>query len=408
MPLFHLNKKGVFFLCLLITLALRLRVDALHPGGPNWDFPGDYHKYIYVAEHPLGSFHIQPTCWRIGVPLATRLLPFSTYRNFDILSVLFLALSGGVLYLWLLEIPLSPKKSLLGVLMFYSLGGASKLLLGGVTTPDPASYFFLLLALYAIYKENDLLFVAALVLGVLVKETVILAGPLYYSLKADSWWDAKRFRKFLLVFAPGVFALVAVRILIPAWNDRDAYVQSLPFIYTQVSGGMVKYDLVTAFRGTMWAYREISPINLVRIFTYGSLGLFLFFPFFAPRANREPFIRWLPYFLPVIGSMLIAVNPDRRVSSLFPMLIILGLNGIAVLARILSLQAKDFLVLFSMTLALVLFKKDVSVVPFDLEAAVFLCWLIYVVVRKSRTAPSAPAPDFEDSSAVPAGLPTKI
>jgi hypothetical protein len=408
MPSFRLSKKGIFFLCLLITVALRFRVDPLRPGGPHWDFPGDAHKYIYVAEHPLGSFHIQPMCWRIGVPLATRLLPFSTYRNFDILSVLFLALSGGMLYLWLLEIPLSPQKSLIGVLMFYSLGGASKMLLGGITTPDPASYFFLLLALYAIYKEKDLLFVVALVLGVLVKETVILAGPLYYSLKADSWWDARRLKRFVLVFAPGVIVLITVRLLIPAWNDREAYVQSLPFIYTQVSSGMVKYDLLTAFRGTMWTYQQFSPVNLVRMFTYGSLGLFLFFPFFAPRANREPFIRWLPYFLPVIGSMFIAVNPDRRVSSLFPILIILGLNGIAVLARVLSLNTNDFLVLFSMTLALVLFKKDVTVVPFDLEAAVFLGWLVYVVVRKSRTAPPSPLPDGEGPSAVATRLSAKI
>lgn len=408
MPSFRLNRKGVFFLCLLITLALRFRVEPLRPGGSNWDFPGDAHKYIYIADHPLGSFHIQPMCWRIGVPLTTRLLPFSTYRNFDILSVFFLALAGGVLYLWLLEIPLSPQKSWLGVLMFYSLGGASKMLLGGVTTPDPASYVFLLLALYAIYKEKDLLFVAALVLGVLVKETVILAGPLYYSLKANSWWDAKRFKKFLLVFAPGVIVLITVRLLIPAWNDRDAYVKSLPFIYTQVSSGMVKYDLVTAFRGTMWTYSQISPINVIRMFTYGSLGLFVFFPFFAPRANREPFIRWLPYILPVAGSMLIAVNPDRRVSSLFPVLIILGLNGIAVLARALALNANDFLVLFSMTLALVLLKKDVTVVPFDLEAVVFLGWLIYVVVRRSRMALPLRSPDFEDSSPVTARVSTKM
>ena len=385
----RLGKTGVFLCCFLITLALRVRVDALHPGGPHWDDPADHHKYLYIAEHPLGSFHIQPTCWRIGVPTLAKILPFSTYRNFDVLSVLFMGLSGCMLYLWLLAIPLSRDHALVGVLMFYSLGGASKLLLGGVTSPDQASYFLILVALYAIYRGNDLLFLLALVVGVTVKETVILAGPLYYSLKATSLWDWRHFKKFIVLFAPALCVLAVIRALIPAWNDRDAYVNSLPFIYTQVSAGMVKYDLVTAFRGTIDVYRQFTPINLVRTFTYGALGVQLFLPFFAPRTNREPLLRWAPYWIPVLLSMLIALNPDRRISSLFPVLIILGLNGLDALARVLNLKTGHFLVLFGLILAMLLLKTDVAIVPFDMQAAAALFCLCYAVVRRGRALPAA-------------------
>lgn len=274
--------------------------------------------------------------------------------------------------------------------MFYSLGGASKLSLQAVVTPDPAGYFFTVLVLYAIYRENDLLCGLALTVGVLTKEPVLVAGPLFYSLKARSWWDAPRFRRFLLVFAPALCALMAVRVLIPAWNDRDSYVQSLSPIYTQVFLGTARYDLVTAFRGVMWSYGQYSAINLLRVFTYGSLGLLFFLPFFAPRRNREHLLRWAPFWAPVLASTLIAQNPDRRVSSLFPVLLILGFNGISVLADLLDLSIHYFLALFGMILALLLLKRDVLIVPFDMVAAVFLGWLAYIAVhhrsRKKREA----------------------
>jgi hypothetical protein len=379
----------VFLLCFVITLGLRFRTDTMHPGGPHWDEPADHHKYLYIAQHPIGSFHIQPTCWRIGVPILAKVLPFGTYRNFDILSVVFVALTGCMIYLWLCAMGHEPPFALVGVLMYYSLGGAAKMLLAGITMPDPASYFFLLLALYAIYRDNDWLCAAALAIGVLSKETVILAGPLYYTLKAVSLWDPARFKRCIIVAAPAVCVLVGVRLLIPAWNDRDDYVASLPFIYTQVSAGMVKYDLLTAFRGTMDVYRQITPVNLFRIFTYGILGIHFFLPFFAPRTNRVGALRWAPYWVPVMASMLIALNPDRRISSLFPVLIALGLNGLRALARILHLDAVHIAALFAILLVL-LAKKNIGIVPFDFAAAVFLCWLAWAVARYERlkTAPA--------------------
>ncbi|MBV9612921.1 MAG: hypothetical protein JO091_10635, partial [Acidobacteriaceae bacterium] len=370
------------------TLALRLRTDVLSPNTKGWDLPTDHHKYMYIAEHAIGSFHIQPACWRIGAPLLTRALPFSTYRSFDVLSVLFLSLCGLMIYLWLRAVPRPHAEAMLGVILFYSLGAASKLLLQGVVSPDPASYFFILVALYAIYKGNDFLCAAALALGVLTKETVALAGPLFYSLKATRLWDASRFKRFLLVFAPCVCILVAVRILIPAWNDRDDYVQSLPFIYTQVSAGQVKYDLKTAFLGTIDTYRAVTSINLVRLFSYGSLGLQLFLPFFALGPNKQVLLRWAPYWIPILASLLIALNADRRLGSLFPVLIVMGLNGVGQLGAKLNAGMADFCVIFSLQLLLLLLSKDVQIVPFDLAAAVFLLSLAWLVAReRQRTVP---------------------
>ena len=370
----------VLSLCLLATMTIRMRTEMFSPTTPSWNEPVDHWKYEYVAEHPLGSFHIQPMCWRIGVPLLTRLLPFSTYRNFEILTILFYVLSGFIIYLWLLAIPRPRDEAILGVILFYSMGAVVKLVLGGVETPDPGSYFFTLLALYAIYTGQDFLCAAALALGMFTKETLMVAVPLHYSLKAAGLFDMKRLRRSILVGAPAVIVFVAIRMLIPAWNDRDDYVRSLPFIYTQVSAGKVNYDLRTAFEGTIRTYRDYTPVDLLRLFTWGSLGVPFFLPFFDLKENRKLLIRWAPYVFPILATLLIALNADRRMGSLFPVLIVMGLNGVRALSARLDASTRDFQVIFLLLFALQLLKTNVAIVPFDLSAAVFLFsigWLLY-------------------------------
>src|SRR5581483_9039798 len=297
------------------------------PNHSAWSEPVDHWKYEYVAEHPIGSFHIQPICWRLGVPLLVRILPFSMYRNFEVVGISAFALCGLMVYLWILAIPRPRTDAVLGVMMFYAMGAAVKLVLWTAEGPDAASYFFILLALYAIYKENDWLCAAALAIGMFTKETLVIVIPLHYTLKAAQLIDFRRALRTMLVGAPAIAVYIGLRLAIPAWNDNDAYVQSLPFRYTQVSAGMVKYDLATAFRGTMQVYRSMPPIDLLRLFTWGSLGIFLFLPLFAPKENRVLLLRWTPYWLGVCATLLIALNADRRVGSLFPVLIVMGLAG---------------------------------------------------------------------------------
>jgi hypothetical protein len=341
-------------------------------GRQNW-------KYEYVAEHPLGSFHIQPTCWLIGAPLLTRILPFSTYRNFELLNICFFTLCGWLIYLWLLAVPRTHDEAVLGVLMFYSMGAVVKLVIGGVETPDPGSYFFTLLAIYAIYKENDYLCATALALGMSTKETLMVVTPLHYSLKANSLIDFSRLKRSVLVAIPAICVFAGIRIAIPAWNDHEDYVKSLPFIYTQVMAGDVQNDIVTAFHGVVRTYRGMPLFTVVRLLLWGSLGVELFLPFFDLKTNRNIFLRWSPYWAAIVATLLIALNPDRRVGSLFPVLIVTGLNGLGALGARLRASTKDFQIVFLLQFALLMLRKDVAVVPFDLVAAVFLaslCWLV--------------------------------
>jgi hypothetical protein len=361
-------------------MAIRLRTEMFTPASPSWNEPADHWKYEYIAEHPIGTFHIQPTCWRIGVPFLVHVMPFSTYTSYDILNILFYTLCGVVIYFWFLAMPFSRDEAILGVLLFYSLGTAVKLVISTVEGPDSASYFFILLAVYAIYKEQDYLCAAALALGMVTKETLLVAIPLHYSLKAATLIDLRRLRRTILVALPAICVLVVIHILIPGWNDRDDYVNSLPFIYTQVHAGEVRYNVQSALAGTIRTYGGMSLINLVRMFTWGSLGIHLVLPFFGPRENLKALWRWSPYTFGVIASLLIAINPERRVGSLFPMLIVMGVIGLRALGARLDASARDFQSILLVQFALLLLKKDVLFVAFDLLAVAFLgglCWLVF-------------------------------
>src|SRR5581483_4185738 len=90
----------VFAVCLAATLLIQARTDVFSPNHSAWSEPVDHWKYEYVAEHPIGSFHIQPICWRLGVPLLVRILPFSMYRNFEVVGISAFALCGLMVYMW--------------------------------------------------------------------------------------------------------------------------------------------------------------------------------------------------------------------------------------------------------------------------------------------------------------------
>lgn len=371
-------------LCILLTAALAVRTHMLDENYSWWSAPYDHHKYLYMAEHPVGSFHIQPFCWRIGNPFLAGRLPFSTLRNFQILTLTFLAATGVLLYYWLRLIPFRPAESILGVLLFFSYGAATKLLMIGSTSPDPASYFLVMIALYSIYSFRDLPFALALAAGALVKETVLIVAPLYYTLRAKHWWEPRLALRAIILALPAAAILIFIRITVPDLNADQSYTNSLPYTLTQVSAGDIRYDLKTAFLGNMRVYGQETAVNLLRTFTWGSMGLLMFLPLFDPRRNAWILLRSFPYWGMIAAALLIALNPDRRIAACFPFLILMGLNGLRELASLFRAPVEWFAPVFLVQIALNLLKPEVSTVPFDLAAAVFLISLSVVVALARR------------------------
>ena len=367
--------------CFLLTGAMRWRTAAFSPSDPGWAETVDIHKYLHMAQSPLGSFHIQPSCWRIGVPFLVSLLPMDAYSGFDLLSVCFVALTGWMIYYWLRAMSQSGEMALLGVALYFSLGSVSKLLLWGVASPDSAAYFLQVVLLYAIYTRKDLLFAVTLLLGVCVKETVAFMGLLFYTLQVgETWLDARLIRRTLLVGLPALAALVAIRVFIPAYNNNDAYVAMVGPKLAEVATGTARYSITDGFAIVAHVYAQMSTINLVRTFTYSFLGIHFFLTLLGVGLKPALALRWSPFLLLTGFTFLVALNPERRMGSLFPFLILACLAAISYLARRLRIPVAAFTGILAVETVLLLSKRDVLILPADISMAVFILMLGYALM----------------------------
>src|SRR3954451_8215970 len=81
-----------------LVLALLLRTNLITAASARFALPLDHRKYAYMAAGHVGTFHIAPFCWRIGVPLLAQVLPFGLQDNFLLIAACSLWASGVLVY----------------------------------------------------------------------------------------------------------------------------------------------------------------------------------------------------------------------------------------------------------------------------------------------------------------------
>jgi len=380
--------------CLVFTVLLVLRTKVLDPSDPvRWANPYDHHKYIYLAQHPVGSFHINPPCWRIAVPFLVGLLPAPTITAYKIQASVLVVATGVLLYVFLHRAAgYTAGESFLGLVLYYSYGPATKLMIQGPYSPDPAIFTILVIALLCLYRRHDVLLAITLTTGAAVKETIILLIPLIYTIRATRLIDIRLLVRTVLIGAPALAVLLTIRSLIPAYNDVDSYVSQTGPQLTQVHLGTAKFSYRDALQRVTRARLQDTPVNIVRDLTYGSVGLLWLLPFFA-LAHREPatrdasppspaassnselLFRFLPFFALTYFGWFLALNTDRRFAFAFPFLIMMGLNGLKHLAGGWNLNVLWFVPVFLLQYLLNLLQPQAPAVPFDVTAATFLLCL---------------------------------
>ncbi len=81
----RLSIPVLIFLSILIDLGFLISSGFLFEAHPLFSYPGDHHKYIYMATS--ATLHIAPFGWRIGVPYLAGLLPTPLPISFLLTSV---------------------------------------------------------------------------------------------------------------------------------------------------------------------------------------------------------------------------------------------------------------------------------------------------------------------------------
>jgi hypothetical protein len=245
-------------------------------------------------------------------------------------------------YLIVRQLGLSVTMGLAGMLLFFSLGWATKFYVHDFWLTDPLAFLFLSLAVLFAIRGQGLAFAFALVLGVLTKESVLFAVPVYFAFQTRTWWNPRLLLRTILLAAPAVVTLIVVHVLIEARNADPAYIASLP-ARVQVNAGAVPNYSLGSLLAMNAAWRVGHPERWI-IRVLGTCGLVAgILPWVALRYARPIAIRLLPFLLLVSTQLLFARNNERLMVLGFPAIVALAILACEGLTRETDLRETDVL-----------------------------------------------------------------
>ena len=351
----------------VLLLLLLWRTSLVTYDHPMFSHPGDWHKYIYMASHSLGSLHIAPYCWRIGEPLIAGFLPFGLQWSFLLLSATSVWLTAILMYYIAKSFNFDRPTAFMGMLLFFSLGWATKVPLKYFWLVDPLAMLIMTAAIYALCVRKNFLFFVLLILGVTVKESVIFVAPLYYSLNAKKVIDFRLAGRNLLMVLPAVGVLLAIRWTIPQLGSDSAYLNTLPDELKVIQPGLgLNYSYLEWAKANGLARLQHLSFSDLHTYTIGTFGAAVtILPLFAVRQALPLFFRFLPFLLLVYSQLIFAGNTERLLVLGFPAVILFALKGIDTVSERLSLSSLHFFVLPLIYFAVYLMDPDNIRMPFE-------------------------------------------
>jgi hypothetical protein len=271
------NMRQLFFVVLVSAVSVLVLAVRVEPFATNQ--LNDAVIYIAMAEAPL-AHHPAPFCFRLLVPTLAGLLPLDLSTSFHLLTFLFCTGTGVLLYYVLLELGLDGFFALMGLLLFYGLNWATRMVLFDFRLTDPGLFFFGALSFLSLLKGWNVCAVVALSLGVLAKESTLCLIPLSYSLRARRVVDPPAMLRGLAIAIIPMAVFFVVRWVIPGEFNVVAFLWKMGS--KRLEGGM---------------------LGLLRAGTLGTWGvaLLMLLPF-SGRQGRDLAVRSIPFLVLVYAQ----------------------------------------------------------------------------------------------------------
>lgn len=378
-----------------VTFALwRWSTYRLTVGSAGFAGVGDDHVYRFMTAHPVGSFHIAPFCWRIGVPALVRYLPVRPQTGYQAVALVSVSVTGVLVYLIARRWGFARWLSLLGLLLFFSFAYATKFNLKDFWLTDAPAFAFASGAVLAMQYRRRFVFAALLLLGVFAKESVIFVAPLAYTFTARRGIDGRAFARACLLGLPAVAALLALRLAIPAWNADPSYVAALPASVRSDIGNLPSYSLWFVARSTLAARSHVWLQTIGD--TVSSFGLLpMVVPWFGldwSRAGRtgrrlslpgrgdlrEVLVLFWPLLVLDVVQLVFAFNTQRLVVFAFLPVVLGCLVGVHVATQRWSVPAGWFALAAAVAVGLEFAQPAQSSPTTGLQVATFGALLVLV------------------------------
>jgi hypothetical protein len=387
------DRKTEFFVIALVALLLlaplALVTEKMTYDHPHFEYKGDWHKYIYMAQNNPVDFHIAPYYWRIAIPTMAKLLPLELPTAFFILCFLGVWMTAVAVYYLVKAFEFSTTFALLGMLLFMSLGFATKNMLKFFWQPDALSFCLITWGIYCIRKRKDLGLLVLMALGVAVKESMMFVAPLYYTFNARRLIDLKLIPRTVLLALPALLVLFTIRTAIPQKGTDPQYVNSLPEQAAVIQIGLgSKYDYWEFAKSTLKLRLDNLSKDTPYAYTVGTFGAaIMLLPLFAVRRNLPLLVKFLPFLALAYAQTIFANNTERLIVLGFPAMIILALNGAENICSRLRFKPSGFIALPLLYFALNLATPDRAMAPF--QAEIFILYLAVLYYLRSDREVSA-------------------
>ncbi|MDP1726359.1 MAG: hypothetical protein Q8M15_06215 [Bacteroidota bacterium] len=276
-----------------------------------------FESYIhYFRGEPLTQPLRPASNWRMLTPFVASWLPFSPATSINLLNLFFLMAALFVFYKTLAHLNIQTSKIWQSLWLF--ILSFPTFYYSCISYVEPGVIFFISMGIYAVLKENIWLFYVSVLLGLLVKETIVLLFPFsltYYWVKQQKKIVLYHMFAFILI----VFEYILIRKLAPVsegvsadvfWKASFNSVQTnLYRIHTWLSFilsfGLVGFLFVKSL--LHHPLTEIKTNSLVLASIAGILGAMLLYliSYFTTIADGR--IIWQSYFF-----LLIIINQKKQ------------------------------------------------------------------------------------------------
>lgn len=297
---FYPNKELVTVSLLISTVILFILViGTTYVDGFAKKFIYDSMIYFQMSYDPFQGT-LAPYMYRIFTPFLVNLLPLNHFTGFMLINLTGFFLTALVLYYYLKKLNFKPIYGMVGVL-FFLLSPTVIYSMYDIALVDSLSFFFFLLAFYAIWCKNDKIYFISLVLGILNKETILFTVPLYFLCKLDDEKLIKALKSTILVSISPLFLFIVIRYYF----------------------GFTSYFSFDTIQSTLLT---VSQSHSVLIFPYFAFGTLWIISLYCIKFIDNTFLKKSLYLLPFIFmQILIATDMFRALFIAFPIIIPISL-----------------------------------------------------------------------------------
>ncbi|MFW9940349.1 MAG: hypothetical protein ACFFFT_04860 [Candidatus Thorarchaeota archaeon] len=337
-----------FFYLLVVRMNIPIFQGWGYPIGKwviDWDYYARMSQDIFLI---FKSQIIKPFCYRPLVPLIGGLLPFDLETNYSLINFFAIYFTGVVLY-FTLRIKFNKGISIFGLFVFCYLNylptagielfpeyAFFHALFYEVYNVDSMILFFLMWSFYCIFSDKRKLYCISLVLGVLVKEFILITIPvylIYVYMKRDINKNDKDKSNALLrntiYVVPGILTYLIMLVIVvpqPLTEDPRAYM----VWYTQVYEGN---DYGSIGMIMKWVGKRINQIlhefALLK-WTIGSWGITLLALCFFNK--KDTLIKWVKlyglFMVLIYSQMLFGAAETKYIHQGFYPMIFLSASGL--------------------------------------------------------------------------------